>query len=67
MNRLQKARFFIDRAEATIIGHESTTLGTQLAIANALIALAERMDRVFETEELEQERYERGQQNDNSF
>jgi len=51
MDRLQKAKFAIDRAETTS-SRENAMLNTQLAIANALFAIAERMDKMIRTQEL---------------
>jgi len=54
MDHLQKAKFAIDRAE-TVDRHERAVLKTQMAISHALIAIAEKLDRMLDTYDYEQD------------
>jgi len=53
MDRLQKAKIAIDRAQTS--SRENAMLNAQLAIANALFAIAEKLDRMLDTYDYEQD------------
>ena len=60
MNHLKDAKMYVRQAESVSVGQMQAH--AQLAIAHALIALVERMDKAAEDAELEAERKERWQE-----